>query len=89
MSNTTADFVFGINIPVNIPREEEINAISDSLEDSIMSLVGSGYMTLEEAVAYVKFSTQLASFVPFMLDGFLKSYRANMEKLNSSTEVQS
>lgn len=75
------DFVFGINIPVNIPTQQEIDYISSSLEDSINTLIESGYINTEEAVAYVKFSTQLASFVPFMLDGFISSYRKNKESL--------
>jgi hypothetical protein len=75
------DFVFGINVPVNIPTEQEVEYISSSLEDSISTLVHSGYITMEEAVAYVKFSTQLASFVPFMLDGFLSSYRSNKQRI--------
>lgn len=80
------DFVFGINIPVNIPSEEEIQLITGSLEDHINALIESGYMSPEEAVAYVKFSTQLAAFVPFMLDGFLQSYRANVQQLNEAKQ---
>lgn len=74
------DFVFGINIPVNVPTEQEVEALRGSLENHLTQLIESGYMTVEEAIAYVKFSTHLASFVPFMMDGFLASYRSNMEK---------
>lgn len=74
------DFVFGINIPVNVPSEQEVATLAGSLETYLTSLVESGYLTVEEAIAYVKFSTQLASFVPFMMDGFLKSYRENMRR---------
>lgn len=74
------DFVFGINIPVNVPTEQEVATLSGSLETYILSLVENGYLSIEEAIAYVKFSTQLASFVPFMMDGFLKSYRENMRR---------
>jgi hypothetical protein len=76
------DFVFGINIPVNIPTTQEIELISGSLEDHLNVLIQKGHMTMEEAVAYVKFSSQLAAFVPFMLDGFLQSYRSNIQQLN-------
>lgn len=75
------DFVFGINIPINIPTETEIEAVSNNLEQNFAKLIESGYMTLEETVAYVKFATNLAAFVPFTLDGFLESYRSNVARL--------
>jgi hypothetical protein len=83
----THDFVFGINIPVNIPTSQEIELISDNLEEHLNTLIKNNYMTIEEAVAYVKFSTQLAAFVPFMMDGFLQSYRSNIQHLNSQKEA--
>jgi hypothetical protein len=83
----THDFVFGINIPVNIPTSQEIELISDNLEEHLNTLIKNNYMTIEEAVAYVKFSTQLAAFVPFMMDGFLQSYRSNIQHLNSQKET--
>jgi ribose 5-phosphate isomerase RpiB len=76
------DFVFGINIPINIPTESEIDSVKNNLEKSFSQLIDNGYMTLEETVAYVKFATNLAAFVPFTLDGFLETYRANVENLN-------
>jgi hypothetical protein len=75
MSEKAYDFLFGINIPINRPTDEEVYAIRDGLESYLKHLIGSGYMTTEEAVAYVKFSSQLSSFVPFLVDEFLKSYR--------------
>jgi DNA-binding NtrC family response regulator len=80
------DFIFGINIPVNIPDSQEIELIEGSLEEHINALIQTGHMTIEEAVAYVKFSAQLAAFVPFMLDGFLQSYRSNIQQLNQQKE---
>lgn len=77
------DFVFGVNIPINRPTPEEVQALADSLEDHLQQLIDSGFMTIEETVAYVKFSAQMSSFVPFMLDGFLKSYRQNIAKLEN------
>lgn len=74
------DFVFGINIPVNVPTEEEISTISDSIEDYFKTLISSGHMNTEEAIAYIKFVSHLSSYVPFMIDGFLKSYRENKER---------
>lgn len=84
--NTQPDFVFGINVPVNIPSEEEVETLSESLEESLRSLIEADYLSTEEAVAYVKFSTQLASFVPFMMDGFLNSYRSNVERIRDQQE---
>lgn len=81
MSEKQHDFIFGINVPINRPTEEELKALSNSLEEHLQRLIEQNFMTLEEAVAYVKFSTQMSSFVPFMLDGFLKSYRENIKEL--------
>jgi hypothetical protein len=75
MNEKQYDFLFGLNVPVNRPTDEEIYALRDGLEDYLKQLIGSGYMTTEEAVAYIKFSAQLSSFVPFLIDGFLSSYR--------------
>lgn len=80
------DFVFGINIPINKPTPEEIESVKNNLEKSFYHLIEAKYMTLEETVAYVKFATNLAAFVPFTLDGFLDTYRANVanKKVNSN-----
>lgn len=78
------DFVFGINVPINRPSQDELDALSGSLEDHLQRLIDNEFMTLEEAVAYVKFSAQMSSFVPFMLDGFLKSYRENIRRIESA-----
>jgi hypothetical protein len=75
------DFVFGLNIPINVPTQEEIESVRNNLEDNFARLIETEYMTIEETVAYVKFATNLAAFVPFTLDGFLESYRSNMLKL--------
>jgi hypothetical protein len=75
------EFVFGLNIPVNVPTAEEINLISGSLEASLKKLIDIGYMNREEAVAYVKFTLHLAAFTPFVLDAFLESYRKNTLKI--------
>lgn len=85
-NNKDYDFVFGVNIPINKPTQEEIDALSESLEEHLTHLIESEFMTMEEAVAYVKFSTQMSSFVPFMIDGFLKSYRENMRKLEEQSQ---
>jgi hypothetical protein len=77
------DFVFGINIPINIPTEKEIESVKNNIEKNFQYLIDQNYMTIEETVAYVKFATNLAAFVPFTLDGFLETYRANIAKLNS------
>lgn len=82
----THDFVFGINVPINRPTEEEIAALGGSLEDHLQRLIDSEFMTLEETVAYVKFSAQMSSFVPFMLDGFLRSYRENIRALEENQQ---
>jgi hypothetical protein len=81
------NFVFAIKIPINIPTEQEINAVKDSLEESFQVLIQNGYMTLEETVAYIKFITELTTLSPFTLDGFLKTYRANIERLKESVYV--
>jgi hypothetical protein len=78
------DFVFGINIPINIPTEIEIESVKNNLERNFITLIEQGHMTLEETVAYVKFATNLAAFVPFTLDGFLDTYRANIERIKSN-----
>lgn len=82
------DFVFGINIPISRPTEQEMDAVSGNLETSFNELIKSGYMTTSEAVAYVKFATNLAAFVPFTLDGFLESYRANIKRLENIQESE-
>lgn len=74
------DFVFGINIPVFVPTDEEVEILSESLEDHLVSLIDSDYMTRQEALAYVKFVTQVSNITPFTLDAFLATYRRNMEE---------
>jgi len=74
------DFVFVMQIPVNVPTEEEVAIISPHLETYIQQLVNSNHLTKEEAVAFVKFSSELGSFTPFMMDAFLQSYRKNTEE---------
>jgi hypothetical protein len=81
------DFVFGIKIPISIPTEQEINSIKDTLEESFRVLIENNYMTLEETVAYIKFVTELTTLSPFALDGFLKTYRANIERLKESVYI--
>jgi len=76
MSNQTEpDFMFSLNVPINLPTEEEVAVIRPHLEEYLNQLISSGHLTEEEAVAFVKFSSELGSYVPFMMDPFLQSYR--------------
>lgn len=83
------DFIFNLNIPVNEPSNEEVDMISPHLESYLQALVDSGYLTSIEAVAFVKFTSELGSFVPFMMDSFLQSYRnSQSEKSRNSIRSQ-
>jgi hypothetical protein len=79
------DFVFVLQVPVNVPTEEEVAIISPHLETYIKELVSMNHLSREEAVAYVKFSSELGSFTPFMMDAFLQSYRKNTAEQENST----
>jgi hypothetical protein len=74
------DFVLSLNIPVTVPTAEEAAPVDERLEPHQRKLVDEGYLTLEEMVAYMRFSVDLASFAPFFMDEFLKVYRANVSR---------
>jgi len=80
------DFVFVMQIPVNVPTDEEVSLISPHLETYIQQLVDSQYLNREEAVAFVKFSSELGSFTPFMMDAFLQSYRKNTSEVDPNVQ---
>jgi len=80
------DFVFVLQVPVNVPSEEEVAIIGPHLENYIQELVKSNHLTREEAVAFVKFSSELGSFTPFMMDAFLQSYRKNVADADSNVQ---
>lgn len=80
------DFVFVMQIPVNIPTQEEVAIISPHLENYIQQLVTANHLTHEEAVAFVKFSSELGSFTPFMMDAFLQSYRKNTSEVDPNVQ---
>lgn len=86
--NNEPDFMFSLNIPVNTPTQEEIDLITPHLELYLSTLVEQGHMSNEEAVAFVKFSSELGSYVPFMMDAFLQSYRRNITKKSAVDEVR-
>lgn len=80
------DFVFNLQIPVNVPTQEEVDLISPHLESYIQQLVESEHLSQEEAVAFVKFASELGSFTPFMMDSFLQSYRRNKTETDPRVE---
>lgn len=82
------DFMMGIDVPANIPSDEVIEVVEPTLEPYLKQLVDSGYMTIEEAVAFVLFVSEFATFVPFIMDSFLRSYRnARKEKAEAEKEA--
>lgn len=86
MTNREPDFMFQLTVPINVPNEEERALIAPNMEDFIVKLVEAGHLSEEEAVAFVKFSSELGAYLPFMMDAFVQSYRSN--KNNNATKRQ-
>jgi hypothetical protein len=66
-------FNFTLNIPVVVPTFETVLATPIG-EPFVNNLIDSGYMTREEAVAYLTFAAMTAQ-IPLMVDPFLNMYR--------------
>ena len=76
------DFVFSLQVPVYRPTDEEIQVMSNTqnIEPFFAQLVKDKYLSTEELAAFVRFTLQLSSFTPFLLDEFLNSYRRNTQE---------
>lgn len=83
------DFVFNLAVPVFKPSEEEVQVMSNTqnIEPFFAHLVKSGYLNTEELAAFVRFTLQLSSFTPFLLDEFLNSYRQNTEPQQKKVDI--
>jgi hypothetical protein len=78
------DFNFGLTIPINRPTQRDIDNLKDEqMEEYIKHFISTGYMTKEEAVAYITLTTYISSYIPFMLDSFLTSYRESVARLEN------
>ena len=75
------DFIFNLAVPVFKPTDEEVQVVSNSqnVEPFFSQLLKDGYLTPEELAAFVRFTLQLSSFTPFLLDEFLNTYRQNTQ----------
>lgn len=85
MTHKEPDFMMGLNVPINIPSQEEIELYTEGsrLEPFIGALIQAGHCTKEEAAAYVKFISEFALFTPFVLDSFLATYRSALERAST------
>jgi len=72
MSNT---YGFNLQIPMPFPTDEQVEVLSENLETYLQKLVDDEYLTKEEVVAFLQFTTYLSGITPFLLDPFLSSYR--------------
>lgn len=81
MEQQQPDFVFNLAVPVFKPSEEEVQVMSNTqnIEPFFAQLVKDKYLTTEELAAFVRFTLQLSSFTPFLLDEFLNTYRQNTQ----------
>lgn len=71
---------FSLQIPINIPSEEEIVSISSGMEKYLQALVDSGHANAEEITAYLQFTSYLSGITPFLMDAFLETYRGIKRK---------
>lgn len=80
--NTQPDFIFNLAIPVYKPSAQDIEFLSDPqhVEPFLYSLLESGHLSREELGAFVRFALQVSGVTPFLLDEFLKAYRAHAEE---------
>lgn len=80
MNRRQPDFMMGLNLPINIPTEEEIEMLTnpETIEPFLQALIEAGHMSAEEVAAYIKFVSEFATFTPFVMDSFLQSYRNAM-----------
>ena len=74
------DFVMGINVPVQIPTQEDMDYFKGKYDPFLEKLVEVEYLSEEEAAAYTLFVSEFAMFVPFIIDSFLDSYRRSKAK---------
>ena len=82
------DFVFNLQVPVNVPTQEEQDMIVPHMDPFLAKLIEKGHLSAEEAAAYVKFASELGSYLPFMLDAFVGSYRNNKNSNSVKQQLQ-
>lgn len=79
---------FNLQLPLDFPSPEEVEALRDApKEEFLQKLLDVGYITLEELAAYYRFTYHVSGVTPYLLDGFLASYREAKEQ--HSKEFQS
>lgn len=74
-TNKVTVFNFNLQIPMEEPTPEEHIVLSERLEPFVEHLIGTGYLSKEEAVAFLKFSHLFSGLNLFFMDVFLKAYR--------------
>lgn len=75
-------FVFNLLLPVFMPTQEELAIVHDDrlVEPFFQHLLKQNYLTHEELAAFLKFITYVPSFLPALLDEFLRVYREEADK---------
>ncbi len=88
MTNREPDFLFNMTVPINVATKEEQDMLVPHLDPFLKVLVDQGHLSEVEAASYVKFASELSAFVPFMLDGFLQSYRNEISRQSTTKQIQ-
>lgn len=89
MNRPNPDFLMTMNVPINVPTQEEVVMLSDenTMEPFLRALVDAGHLTREEVAAYIKFVMEFSSFTPFVMDSFLQSYRHAMSQKEEESRI--
>lgn len=86
------DFSLTIEVPFQRPSTEAVEQFKGHFDPFLSTLIDAGYLTEEEAVAYIAFVTDFSLYPVFVMDSFLVAYRrmkaASEESASEESAIQ-
>jgi hypothetical protein len=81
------DFSITIEVPFQRPSTEAVEQFKSHFDPFLSALIDAGYLTEEEAVAYIAFVTDFSLYPVFVMDSFLVAYR-RMKAASEESAIQ-